>query len=231
MSNARRVSLLFAALTASLTISACKGPQGNPGPAGPIGPAGPAGPVGPAGPTGYDGKPGPAGPAGPQGPSGTTGPRGPTGPAGPPGPSGIAAPAPTSSPAATGNPGAVAPTGAPAPTGNNAVKTPSGLVIEDLKVGTGEEAKAHDKVTIHYKGTLDDGSEFDSSYKRGQPATFPLDNLIKVWQEGIPGMKVGGKRKLTIPPELGYGNRATAGIPAGSTLHFEIELFDTKHAQ
>ena len=109
------------------------------------------------------------------------------------------------------------------------MKRPDGMTIEDVKVGTGEEAKAHDTVTIHYRGTLQDGTEFDSSYARGQPATFPLDNLIKGWQEGIPGMKVGGKRRLTIPPDLAYGQRRMPGIPPGSTLNFEIELFETKH--
>lgn len=106
---------------------------------------------------------------------------------------------------------------------------PNTVVIEDVTVGTGEEAIAHDTVTIHYRGELMDGTEFDSSHKRGKPATFPLDNLIKGWQEGIPGMKVGGKRRLTIPPELGYGARGSPPvIPPNATLVFEIELFGTK---
>lgn len=107
--------------------------------------------------------------------------------------------------------------------------TPSGLIIEDLVVGNGAEAKPHATVTIHYRGTLMNGKEFDSSHSRGKPATFGLDQLIKGWQEGIPGMKVGGKRKLTIPPQLGYGARgAPPTIPPNATLMFEIELFGTK---
>jgi FKBP-type peptidyl-prolyl cis-trans isomerase len=105
----------------------------------------------------------------------------------------------------------------------------TGVKIEDLTVGTGEEVKPRDTVTIHYKGCLMNGTEFDSSHKRGQPATFPLARLIKGWQEGIPGMKVGGKRRLTIPPELGYGAYGSPpNIPPNATLTFEIELFATK---
>jgi FKBP-type peptidyl-prolyl cis-trans isomerase len=104
-----------------------------------------------------------------------------------------------------------------------------GLIIEDLTPGTGAEAKPNDTVTIHYRGMLANGTEFDSSHKRGKPATFPLARLIKGWQEGIPGMKVGGKRKLTIPPELGYGKGGSPpAIPPNATLTFEIELFETK---
>ncbi len=106
----------------------------------------------------------------------------------------------------------------------------TGLIMDDMKFGTGVEAKAHQTVTIQYRGTLPSGVEFDSSYKTGKPATFPLDNLIKGWQEGIPGMKVGGKRRLIVPPDLGYGNREIKGadgkvlIPANSMLIFDIEL-------
>jgi FKBP-type peptidyl-prolyl cis-trans isomerase FkpA len=104
-----------------------------------------------------------------------------------------------------------------------------GLIIEDLTMGTGKEAKPRGTVKIHYRGTLPGGKEFDSSYSRNEPATFPLDQLIKGWQEGIPGMKVGGKRKLTIPPALGYGARGVPGvIPPNATLVFEIELLDVK---
>jgi FKBP-type peptidyl-prolyl cis-trans isomerase FkpA len=104
-----------------------------------------------------------------------------------------------------------------------------GLIIEDLTPGTGAQALPNDTVTIHYRGTLADGTEFDSSHSRGKPATFPLARLIKGWQEGIPGMKVGGKRKLTIPPELGYGKGGSPPvIPPNATLTFEIELFATK---
>jgi FKBP-type peptidyl-prolyl cis-trans isomerase len=103
----------------------------------------------------------------------------------------------------------------------------SGLIIEDLTVGQGAECKPNQTVTIHYRGTLTSGKEFDSSYSRNEPATFSLRQLIKGWQEGIPGMKVGGRRKLTIPPELGYGRAGVPGvIPANATLVFEIELLD-----
>jgi len=107
--------------------------------------------------------------------------------------------------------------------------TASGLIIEDLVAGSGAEAKPHATVTIHYRGTLTDGKEFDSSHSRGKPATFGLDQLIKGWQAGIPGMKVGGKRRLTVPPQLGYGARGSPPvIPPNATLVFDIELFATK---
>lgn len=98
------------------------------------------------------------------------------------------------------------------------------LKIEDLTVGTGAEAKAGDTVTVNYVGTLDNGTKFDSSYDRGEPATFSLNQVIKGWQEGIPGMKVGGKRRLIIPASLGYGANAVGSIPPNSTLHFDVEL-------
>jgi peptidylprolyl isomerase len=108
-------------------------------------------------------------------------------------------------------------------------QTASGLIIEDLAVGAGKEAPAGGTVKIHYRGTLVDGQQFDSSYERGEPATFGLKQLIQGWQEGIPGMKVGGKRRLTVPPALGYGKRGVPGvIPANATLVFEIELLDVK---
>ena len=104
-----------------------------------------------------------------------------------------------------------------------------GLIIEALVVGTGAECPRGATVTIHYKGTLTNGREFDSSYGRGRPATFPLDDLIAGWQEGIPGMKVGGKRKLTIPYQLGYGAAGSPpDIPPKATLVFEIELLGVK---
>ncbi len=105
---------------------------------------------------------------------------------------------------------------------------PDGLVIKDLKVGKGMEAKLGSKITVHYRGTLKNGKEFDSSYKSGQPATFPLEEgrLIKGWTEGIPGMKVGGKRKLSVPYAMAYGERGTPNgdIPPKSDLDFEVEL-------
>lgn len=108
--------------------------------------------------------------------------------------------------------------------------TPGGVLIEDFVVGEGEEVQPGATVTIHYRGTLKDGTEFDSSYSRNQPATFPLGNLIKGWQEGIPGMKVGGKRKLTIPWSLAYGERgAPPKIPPKSDLIFEIEMLGVRN--
>jgi peptidylprolyl isomerase len=119
----------------------------------------------------------------------------------------------------------------PAPAGADAkpeatVGRPDGLVIEDLKVGAGPAVSHGACVVVHYKGTLkSDGSEFDSSYKRNQPAAFPLANLIKGWQEGIPGMKIGGKRKLTVPYAMAYGEDGRPPvIPPKSDLVFEIEL-------
>lgn len=103
-----------------------------------------------------------------------------------------------------------------------------GLIIEDLVMGTGEEAKAGDRVTVLYEGTLEDGTVFDSTAARkNEPATFPLSSVIKGWQIGVPGMKVGGKRRLTIAPDLAYGQRTGMGkIPPGSTLIFVIDLVD-----
>lgn len=102
-----------------------------------------------------------------------------------------------------------------------------GLKYRDLKVGDGEEVPPGATVTIHYVGWVaDTGVVFDSSRDKGQPATFPLGQLIPGWQQGIPGMRVGGVRKLVIPPELGYGSMAKGKIPANSTLIFEIELSD-----
>lgn len=104
---------------------------------------------------------------------------------------------------------------------------------EDEVVGEGAEVQPGDTVTIHYVGALNEnGTIFDSSVSRGEPATFPLDNLIQGWQEGIPGMKVGGKRRLFIPSALGYGESGSgSNIPPNSDLIFDIELFDTQTAQ
>ena len=105
--------------------------------------------------------------------------------------------------------------------------TPSGLVIEEVVVGSGAEAVAGQHVFVHYTGWLTNGSKFDSSKDRGQPFDFPLGrrHVISGWDEGVQGMKVGGTRKLTIPPELGYGARGAGGvIPPNATLVFEVEL-------
>jgi FKBP-type peptidyl-prolyl cis-trans isomerase len=99
------------------------------------------------------------------------------------------------------------------------------LQVTDLVVGTGAEVKAGDSVTAHYKGTIaQTGVKFDSSYDRGEPATFSLSQVIPGWQQGVPGMKVGGKRRLVIPSNLAYGSQAQSTIPANSDLVFEIEL-------
>ena len=106
--------------------------------------------------------------------------------------------------------------------------TSSGLSITDLIVGGGAEANAGQKVSVNYRGTLESGKEFDSSYGRG-PFNFPLGagQVIKGWDEGVEGMKVGGKRRLVIPPELGYGTRGAGGvIPPNATLIFEVELLE-----
>ncbi len=106
-------------------------------------------------------------------------------------------------------------------------KTASGIVITTLKEGTGASPKATDTVKVHYRGTLMDGKEFDSSYKRGQPASFPLNRVVPCWTEGVQTLKVGGKAKLQCPSQLAYGSRGIPGvIPADATLLFEIELLE-----
>jgi FKBP-type peptidyl-prolyl cis-trans isomerase len=115
----------------------------------------------------------------------------------------------------------------PAPSASAVPDGPLGVV--DVLVGKGEVAKAGDKVRVHYTGTLTDGKEFDSSRKRNQPIEFVLGQgrVIKGWDQGVAGMKVGGKRKLTIPPGLGYGLRGSPPvIPPNSTLLFDVELVE-----
>lgn len=100
------------------------------------------------------------------------------------------------------------------------------LKVEDVTVGTGTEAVAGKQVTVHYTGTLTNGQKFDSSKDRSKPFTFTLGagQVIQGWDQGVAGMKIGGVRKLTIPPQLGYGSRAMGPIPANSTLLFDVEL-------
>src|SRR5881398_2508429 len=109
--------------------------------------------------------------------------------------------------------------------------TASGLQYKVEKEGTGSQPKATDMVTVNYRGTLIDGTEFDSSYKRGQPATFPVNGVIKGWTEALQLMKVGSKYQLFIPSDLAYGERSVSpDLSANSTLIFEVELLDAKPA-
>ena len=109
-----------------------------------------------------------------------------------------------------------------------AVVTPSGLVYRSLKDGDGASPTAADTVKVHYRGSFPDGKEFDSSYKRNEPAQFPLGGVIKCWTEGVQKMKVGGKAKLTCPSGIAYGERGAGGglIPPNATLLFEVELLE-----
>ena len=125
---------------------------------------------------------------------------------------------------------------APTPTpisqgGNKVVTTASGLQYEDIVVGTGASPAPGKTVTVHYTGTLTNGTKFDSSRDRGQPFQFVIGvgQVIKGWDEGVMSMKVGGRRKLTIPPQLGYGAQGAGGvIPPNATLIFDVELLDVK---
>ncbi len=113
----------------------------------------------------------------------------------------------------------------------NEVTTPSGLKYTDVKEGTGAQPRAGQTAVVHYTGWLLDGTKFDSSKDRGQPFSFPLGQgrVIRGWDEGVATMKVGGVRKLTIPPDLGYGARGAGGvIPPNATLTFEVELLDVR---
>lgn len=111
------------------------------------------------------------------------------------------------------------------------VQTESGLQYRVLAEGTGGQPAVTDTVKVHYKGTLLDGTEFDSSYKRGNPATFPLNGVIKGWTEGLQTMKVGGKSEFYIPADLAYGSSPRPSIPGNSTLVFEVELLDIVKAE
>ncbi len=115
--------------------------------------------------------------------------------------------------------------------GEKVITTKSGLKYVDQKVGDGTEAKAGSKVKVHYTGTLENGKKFDSSVDRNEPfeVTLGAGRVIKGWDEGLQGMKVGGKRKLIIPPELGYGERGAGGvIPGNATLIFVVEMLEVK---
>jgi FKBP-type peptidyl-prolyl cis-trans isomerase FkpA len=109
----------------------------------------------------------------------------------------------------------------------DAKKLPSGVIITTLKPGTGASPAATDRVKVHYHGTLTDGTVFDSSVQRGEPATFPLNQVVPCWTEGVQQMKVGGKARLVCPAETAYGERgAPPRIKPGATLVFEVELLD-----
>ncbi len=108
-----------------------------------------------------------------------------------------------------------------------AVKTPAGFVIQEIIPGTGPSPKKTDTVKVHYRGTLIDGTVFDSSLDRGEPVVFPLANVVPCWTQGVQMMKVGGKSRLVCPPELAYGDRgAPPKIKPGATLNFEVELIE-----
>ena len=138
---------------------------------------------------------------------------------------GVAACTPPSNPPAATAPAAASVPNATALTGKARATTPSGIVFENVLTGSGASPKATDTVTVHYRGTFPDGREFDSSYKRGQPTSFPLNRVIPCWTEAVQLMKVGGKARITCPPQLAYGERGAGGvIPPDATLVFDIEL-------
>jgi FKBP-type peptidyl-prolyl cis-trans isomerase FkpA len=124
--------------------------------------------------------------------------------------------------ASTGDPKAYLDKAAAQP---GAIRTESGLVYRELRAGSGGSPKASDTVTVNYRGTLVDGTEFDSSYKRNEPAQFPLSQVIPCWTEGVQKMKVGGKSELVCPASIAYGDRGSPpAVPGGATLIFEVEL-------
>lgn len=107
-----------------------------------------------------------------------------------------------------------------------AIKTDSGLIYTEVAAGSGASPTATDSVKVNYRGTLINGTEFDSSYKRGEPAQFSVGGVIKCWTEGLQRMKVGGKARLVCPSDIAYGDRGNQGIPGGAALIFEVELLD-----
>jgi FKBP-type peptidyl-prolyl cis-trans isomerase len=111
-----------------------------------------------------------------------------------------------------------------------AQKTTSGLIYREMRPGTGVSPKATDTVKVNYRGTLTNGTEFDSSYSRNMPAEFPLNGVIKCWTEGVQKMRVGGKSQLVCPSDLAYGDQGRPSIPGGATLIFEVELLDVSGA-
>jgi FKBP-type peptidyl-prolyl cis-trans isomerase FkpA len=139
---------------------------------------------------------------------------------------GVAACTPPSSPPASRAPAAASSVpNIGALTGTAKVTTASGIVFESMQTGSGPSPKATDTVKVHYRGTFPDGREFDSSYKRGEPTTFPLNRVIPCWTEAVQMMKPGGKARITCPPGVAYGERGAGGvIPPNATLVFEIEL-------
>jgi FKBP-type peptidyl-prolyl cis-trans isomerase FkpA len=107
-----------------------------------------------------------------------------------------------------------------------ATRTESGIVIQELEAGNGQSPTVTDTVRVHYHGTLQDGSVFDSSVDRGEPASFPLNGVIPCWTEGVQTMQVGGKSRLVCPPDLAYGPAGRPGIPGNAALVFEVELLE-----
>jgi FKBP-type peptidyl-prolyl cis-trans isomerase FkpA len=112
-----------------------------------------------------------------------------------------------------------------------ATKTDSGMIYREQRAGTGASPKETDTVRVNYRGTLIDGTEFDSSYKRNEPTQFPLNGVIKCWTEGLQKMKPGGKATLVCPSDLAYGDQGRPSIPGGATLVFEVELLDIVAAE
>jgi FKBP-type peptidyl-prolyl cis-trans isomerase FkpA len=110
--------------------------------------------------------------------------------------------------------------------GTGAVRTESGIVYTEMTAGAGQSPTSSDTVKVHYRGTLANGTEFDSSYARNEPAQFPLGGVIKCWTEGVQRMKVGGKARLVCPSDLAYGDGGNQAIPGGAALVFEIELLE-----